>query len=461
MVKEETNLNKKLKYGAISSVSIIIIAVVLTCVNMFANKFDIKYDLTKEKLYTISEQTKKIINGLNQKINIYVLSAEDKNNLIMNKLIDQYKSKNIKVEYKDPEKFPQFTSKYESQEKISPNSIIIETEKKFKVIDANDLVSYDYDYVTYQTKIKSIDVEPQITNAIRYITSSHTPVIYKLIGHNEQDLDESYKKQIELANYQIKDLDLITEQKIPDDCKILFITTPQRDWTSEESLAIDNFFSTGNALIFMDYTNEHFPNMINTIKKYGFEFANSIIVESNSKNFAGNNNTYLIPNYTDNEICYTLAEKKYKLLVPICRSILINDNEKVRTLLESSKNSYGKVNLNSSTISKESKDLPGPLNIAVYCENEKSKIIAVGSTSILDKNINSYIGGSNCDFVINSINNLTGEQENLYIPPKTHETNRINFTHKEIMIISAISIIILPSLVFFIGAVIIKKRNAK
>ena len=161
--------------------------------------------------------------------------------LITTKLIEQYKTKNINVEYKDTEKYPDFVKKFETTDQISPNSIIVSGENKYKVIDFNDLVSYDYDYSTFQTKVKSIDVEPELTNAIRYVTSNQTPVIYKLIGHGEQNLNEDYKKQIELANYEIKDLDLIGQTKIPDDYKIIFITTPQRDWTQEEMQAIDKF----------------------------------------------------------------------------------------------------------------------------------------------------------------------------------------------------------------------------
>jgi ABC-type uncharacterized transport system involved in gliding motility, auxiliary component len=461
MVKEEIILKKQIKYGLKSSITILIVIAFLICLNLFVNKFDLKYDLTKEKLYTVSEQTKKIIDNVNQKINIYVLASKENTNLITTKLIEQYKTKNINVEYKDTEKYPDFVKKFETTDQISPNSIIVSGENKYKVIDFNDLVSYDYDYSTFQTKVKSIDVEPELTNAIRYVTSNQTPVIYKLIGHGEQNLNEDYKKQIELANYEIKDLDLIGQTKIPDDCKIIFITTPQRDWTQEEMQAIDKFLQDGSAIFCIDYVKDEFINMTSLMKKYNFEFGKSIIIENNSSNFTGNNNLYLIPNYTENEISHEFEEKHYKLLVPFCQNIFINDDENIKALLESSDNSYGKTNLESQSITKEANDIDGPLNIAVLAEKENSKIIAIGSTSILDSNINSYVGGTNCDFIISSINYLNGQSDNLYIPPKTHETNHINFTQKQIILISTASTLLFPCIIFIIGIVIIRKRRQK
>lgn len=450
-------MNKKIKYGTFSVLSIIFFIVTLVCINLLANKFDLKFDLTKDKLYTICNETKKVINNLNEKIDIYFLANESDQNKIVANLVNQYKSKNIKVEYKDLDKYPNFANKYETDEKIPSGSIIVAGTKKFKVIKPEDIVTYDYDYLTFKQKIDSINVESEITNAINFVTKNYTPVIYRLIGHNELEFD--YQKQF--TNYKLQDLDLIIEQKIPDDCKILLITTPQRDWTTEEASLIDKYLASSSAIIFMDYTNKDLPNMTNVIKKYGFEFGNSIIIEKNNKNFAANNNAYLIPNFTSNELSQSIAEKKYRLLIPLCRNIFINDTEKIEVLLESSNVSYGKTNLNSTTIEKESGDLNGPLNIAIFRQDDKSKIIAVGATSILDTKINSYIDGGNFDFVMSAINKLNGKEEAIYIPPKTHDTQKIIFTHRQTMLISIMYLIILPAIIFFIGIIVIRNRHNK
>ena len=188
--------------------------------------------------------------------------------------------------------------------------------------------------------MKSINLEPEVTNAIYYVTNNYLPKIYKLIGHGEEDLNNVYKKQIEFAGYELNDLDLINTQKVPDDCEILFITTPQKDWTEQEKDLIDKYLASHSAIIFMDLTNQKFINIQALTKKYGFEFKNALVIENNGENFVRDYKTYLIPNYTSNEICEQLETKKYKLLIPFCQHIFINQNENIEVLLKSSNNSY-------------------------------------------------------------------------------------------------------------------------
>ena len=224
---EEKILNKgfKIKRGFYSVFFMFFFVAVLVLANLIIENYDFKYDLTKEKFYSLSDQSLKIINDLKEKINIYVLSAPEENNFMVNKLLEKYKSKNINLEYKSQEKVAVFKKKFESGGEIPDGSIIVEAKNKFKIIKPEDFFEYDFDYTTFQQKLKGINIEPEITNAIYYVTNDFSPKIYKLIGHGEEDLNDVYKKQIEFAGYELKDLDLLNEKKVPDDCEILFIRT--------------------------------------------------------------------------------------------------------------------------------------------------------------------------------------------------------------------------------------------
>ena len=452
----------KLKHGFYSVFYVIFFATTLVLLNLLINNYDFKYDLTREKFYSLSQESVKIINSLKENINIYVLSEREKNNFVINNLLEKYESKNIKLEYKSPEKEPMFKKKYESDEEIPDGSIIVESKNKFKIIKPEDFFEYDFDYQTFQQKMKSINLEPEVTNAIYYVTNNYLPKIYKLIGHGEEDLNNVYKKQIEFAGYELNDLDLINTQKVPDDCEILFITTPQKDWTEQEKDLIDKYLASHSAIIFMDLTNQKFINIQALTKKYGFEFKNALVIENNGENFVRDYKTYLIPNYTSNEICEQLETKKYKLLIPFCQHIFINQNENIEVLLKSSNNSYAKINPESKNIEKEKQDLTGPLNLAIYYSNDKTKIVAIGSKYILDQEINDFIRGSNLDFMISSLNNLcSNKSKSLYIPPKTYQNKYIRFTHNQAIWIAISSVILLPSIIFLSGLIMIKRRSLK
>ena len=459
---EEKILNKgfKIKRGFYSVFFMFFFVAVLVLANLIIQNYDFKYDLTKEKFYSLSEQSLKIINDLKEKINIYVLSAPEENNFMVNKLLEKYKSKNINLEYKSQEKVSVFKKKFENGGEIPDGSIIVEAKNKFKIIKPEDFFEYDIDYTTFQQKLKGINIEPEITNAIYYVTNDFSPKIYKLIGHGEEDLNDIYKKQIEFAGYELKDLDLLNEKKVPDDCEILFITTPEKDWTEQEKNLIDDYLSEHSVIIFMDLTNKSFENVNALTKKYGFEFRNNLVIENSGENFLRDYKTYLIPNYTQNEICDKLQDKKYKLLVPFCQHIFINHDDNIKVLLESSKDSYAKINPDSKNIEKAKNDLSGPLNLAICFSKDKTKIIAVGSKYILDPEINNFVRGSNLDFLISALNNLcANKNKSLYVPPKNYDNKYISFTHNQALIISFTSIIIIPLIIFVVGLIIIKKRQ--
>ena len=112
-----------------------------------------------------------------------------------------------------------------------------------EVVDAdkNPLLARQYNFETYgtivlettlpdgqkkQEKIQDAD-EEKLTNAIIRVTRSGKRVVYFLKGHGEKDLSSSertgygqMKSAIEKLNYDVKDLLLAREPKVPDDATI-------------------------------------------------------------------------------------------------------------------------------------------------------------------------------------------------------------------------------------------------
>ena len=57
----------------------------------------------------------------------------------------------------------------------------------------------------------------------------------------EQSLPYDLRKKMELENYEIKNLSLLTEDEVPSDAAILMIIAPQRDMTDEEEEKIRKY----------------------------------------------------------------------------------------------------------------------------------------------------------------------------------------------------------------------------
>lgn len=65
-----------IKYGGYASIMTAIVVVAVIVLNLVVSSFDVKFDLTKNGLYTLSEDTVSLVENLNQDVNIYSLYAE-------------------------------------------------------------------------------------------------------------------------------------------------------------------------------------------------------------------------------------------------------------------------------------------------------------------------------------------------------------------------------------------------
>ena len=60
--------NKNFKYGGMSAIISVIVIVALIFVNFLASKYDYKFDFTKNRLFSLSDQTYKVLKTVNSDI---------------------------------------------------------------------------------------------------------------------------------------------------------------------------------------------------------------------------------------------------------------------------------------------------------------------------------------------------------------------------------------------------------
>ena len=90
-------------------------------------------------------------------------------------MLDRYAglSSHIKVETKDPVLYPNFVSRYTS-ENLSENSVLVVGQNRSKAVDYYDIYQYSMDYSTYSSSLSSFDGEGQILSLIHIYTAAIT-----------------------------------------------------------------------------------------------------------------------------------------------------------------------------------------------------------------------------------------------------------------------------------------------
>ena len=194
--KEKRIQNKKsLQHGSYSMGAITIFIAIIVVLNLVLQEVPSKYreiDLSTQKLYSIGDQTKKVLKKLDKDVEIYYIAQSGSESSDIQKLLEKYEegSDHIKVEQKDPAVNPKFVSQYTS-DGVSNNSVIVVCGDKNKVIDNNSLYETTVNYQTYSNEVTGFDGEGQITSAINYVPSDSMPVRYTLVGHDEATMSDT------------------------------------------------------------------------------------------------------------------------------------------------------------------------------------------------------------------------------------------------------------------------------
>ena len=468
---------KHIKNGSYTMVMSVIFIAVVIVINMIVSTIPSKYseiDISSQKLYSIGDETKKMLKDLEKDVTIYQIAQSGSEDENIANLLKKYEdeSKHIKVEQKDPVVNPKFVSQYTSDD-LSANSLIVVCGDRNKVIDYNNMYETSMDYQTYSSQTTGFDGEGQITSAIGYVTSENLPVLYTVEGHGEKDMDSSVKEDIEKANMDIKSLNLLTEGSVPDDADCLFIDSPSTDFSSDEKDAIIEYLENGGkAMIFSDYTTEDMPNFDAILENYGVQRVDGVVFEGDNQHYAMQMPYYLVPTINSTDASSETASAGYYVLVPDAQGIKqledVRDTVKIESILTTSDQAYSKTDLNSNTIEKEDGDVEGPFDLGVSItesldDDKETQIVYYSTSNLMDSQTNQMVSGGNEKLIMESLKWMTDTEESasVSIPSKSLEVSYLTITDYDAAFWKICTIALIPGIFLVIGFVVwIKRRKA-
>ena len=468
---------KHIKNGSYTMVMSVIFIAVVIVINMIVSTIPSKYseiDISSQKLYSIGDETKKMLKDLEKDVTIYQIAQSGSEDENISNLLKKYEdeSKHIKVEQKDPVVNPKFVSQYTSDD-LSANSLIVVCGDRNKVIDYNNIYETSIDYQTYSSQTTGFDGEGQITSAIGYVTSENLPVLYTVEGHGEKDMDSSIKEDIEKANMDIKSLNLLTEGNVPDDADCLFIDSPSTDFSSDEKDAIIEYLENGGkAMIFSDYTTEDMPNFDAILENYGVQRTEGVVFEGDKQHYAMQMPYYLVPTINSTDASSETASAGYYVLAPYAQGIKqlddVRDTVKIESILTTSDQAYSKTDLNSNTIEKEDGDVEGPFDLGVSItesldDDKETQIVYYSTSNLMDSQTNQMVSGGNEKLIMESLKWMTDTEESasVSIPSKSLEVSYLTITDYDAAFWKICTIALIPGIFLVIGFVVwIKRRKA-
>lgn len=466
---------KHIKNGSYSMIMTVVFVAAVVVINMIVREIPSKYtqiDVSDSGLYSIGEETKKALKDLDKDVTIYQIAQSGYEDENISSLLKRYKdeSKHIKVEAKDPVVNPKFVSDY-TDEQVSANSLIIESGERSKVVNYSDMYESSLDYNTYSYQTTGFDGEGQITSAIGYVTSENLPVLYTLEGHGEKSLSADLKDSIEKANIDVQELNLLTEESVPEDADCLMIISPTTDISSAEKDAVLKYLENGGkAMIFSDYTETELKNFDAILENYGVKRAEGLVFEGDAQHYAMQMPYYLVPDVKSTEASSEAAASDYLTLAPFAQGIQklddVRDTVNIESILTTSDSAYSKTNMNSSQIEKEEGDVDGPFDIGVsitesLADEKETQLVYYSTANIIDSQINQMVSGGNQQLVTESLKWLvdTEESASVSIPSKSLQVASLSLTEYDASFWKIWVIGIIPGVFLILGFVIWFKRR--
>lgn len=466
--KKESN-RIALRGGFYSLVITGIVLILLIVVNLFAAALPTsvtKYDISSAKLYSITSNTKVVVNALEQDVTIYwVVQAGEEDEVIEN-LLGKYDSLSghIEVVKKNPDIFPTFAKQY-TDETVQNNSLIVECGERSRFISYSDIYVQEADMYSYSYNT-SFDGEGAITSAIDYVVSEELPQVYVLEGHGEKEIPSSFSEQMEKENMEINTLSLLNVDSIPEEADCIMIYGPSSDISEEEKSMLADYVADGGKLFVMAGPTEEdsLDRLYELLDDYGVEKKEGIVVESSREHYAFQAPYILLPEMADCEITNSLIEEKYYPIMPVSTGLVVTGslgNGTVTELLTTSESSYSKLaGYDLSTYEKEEGDIDGPFTVAVSVEDHGGgKIVWFTSSDFLNDMYNAYSSGANGNLGMNALSSLIGEREAIAIRSKSLNYNYLTISESTSSLLKIMMIGVFPLMYLGFGICVIVGRR--
>jgi ABC-type uncharacterized transport system involved in gliding motility auxiliary subunit len=436
-----TSATHQLKLGGSSLIYSVLFLSLVVGVNWFVLRHNTRWDLTSNAVYSLSSQSKELIQNLKEPVEIVAIDTKKE----------------------DPTEIQDLLTLYSEANPTKITTKIIDPKTKPHLLEQYEIKSGNVAYLSYgQGETKAVSrlnefSEGGITNGILKLSRGAAKKIYFLAGHGEPELTDANENGLKALAEALKDehfqtdtLVLSTEKKTPDDAAAIVVVSPQKDLFPSEVKMLQDYAENGGSLLLL-----HDPRQTTSIKdiatKFGIKVNDDVVLDVVQQLFqAPSIGIQLVAfNYGISSITQALPEKALTVF-NLASSITVNKSEGVESvdLVKSSPNAWGESSVDELFASTDPKvsidpevDTKGPVTLGISYEKQvktikvdnattndnrvaemkKTKIIVFGDSDWVR---NSWITQGNTynrDLILNSVTWLVGIEDTMAIRPRKME----------------------------------------
>ena len=452
------------RYGMLALASVGLGLAILVAVNYVASRQNKRWDFTANQQFTLSDQTTKLLRGLTAPAKILVFDRArgfERFRARMNSY--EAESSNVSVDYVDVDRFPIRAREY-------------------------DVAQYGTVVVEYMGRKEraTTDEERDITTALIKAVTPATKKVYFLAGHGERDVNGPADEQglsaatdaLKRDNYEFAPLVLAQANAIPADATVIIVAGPRIDLLERELPLLESFLDKGGKLLVMldppsDLkAGEPMPRLVGLLAKWGIKSPPSVIL-------SGSTNDPFTPAAALPYPAHPITDRFGLLTVfSLVRAIQPDgerrDGNAARPFVQTGANSWAETDLakfdpNALAPPDESTgDILGPVTIgatvavpvkaadpapapAAAGDTAKpappeTRIAAIGDSEFVTNQLAGVPG--NINLFMNTVNWLAQQENLISIRPRDPAERRVTMDNRQLVLVLAFSVLIVPIAVF-------------
>lgn len=386
---------------------------------------DVSADLTKDKAYTLSDESVKLVKGLDQKVQVYAFYGDDSRGA-MEDLLKRFKKVN-------PAKF--------DFEFVNPNrKPLLAQEYGVRSVGTTVVVAGDKKESFPGTK------EEDLLNALVKVSAGAKKEIYFLAGHQEASPDDGQpggasglKQGLESATFgsHVLNLGTLAKAEVPEDASALIIAGPRTDLMAPELDALTRYLGRGGRVMAAVDPRTPVPAFKAWLAKAGVVLDEDVVIDMNPFNqlFGGSPLAPVVQNFDPSHVATKdLVAQQGQAIFPQTRTVglgKLGEGATGTVLAHSLQTAFGWTGSGSRAPSKAGPgDKKGPLDLMVALEaplkdfggdpaapaDKRARLVVLGTSVLLSNRAVSAF--NNQDLVVNSLRWLADDEKRISLAPK-------------------------------------------
>jgi hypothetical protein len=472
------------RFGFLVTVYTVAFASFIVLCNWLANSYNKRIDLTEQSVYSLSPQSRKIIDTLKKPAKIIGFRSMENAEKIKDTLniYSESGSKLLTTEVIDARSKPHLVEKYE----MKPGNLVY--------------IQYGEGDKKAVTRINEV-TEESITNALLKLTAGDAKKIYYVIGHDEPDPEAAtpmglrdFKDAVSDDNLTFETILLAQKGSVPQDAAAVILSSPKKPLLlNEKDILIKYAEEGGRLLLFNDpRTTEDIKEIAN---RFNLTVGNDVVLDQVQRLFAGPaiGAEPVIQSYGSHEITKGFTPRNITIFRIASTVKMPNDAEKKADgpkyveLLKTGPSAWGEMNLaalfdpDNPAAELEDNDTKGPVSLAVAYEKEAAgakkdeaknsedtgktdntetkkltRVVVFGDSDVLTNAMLPLY--SNRDLVLNTVNWAAGVESGVTIRAKSIKNSIAPIGKEDFTKIFATSFLI-PQFILLFGLFIWWKRR--